>query len=166
MARLPDLLIGWLADGRYAESMMAKGLQAHLNAHSAVLAPRQQLEALLDAGRTDAYADVIRTAVPQLLPRGLSSVVLHFGSAMGLLPLLSMAGGGRSISARRSVFPLFRLSVLVLAGRRDLDPPRSTAGAATLIVLCNLQSLEQSPLLLEPSSAVTATAPSELQTGK
>ena len=50
--------------------MMAKGLNAHLTAHTAVLAPRQQLEGLLDKARTDVYADIIRTAVPQLIPRG------------------------------------------------------------------------------------------------
>jgi hypothetical protein len=50
----------------------------------------QELELLLDRACTDAYADVIRTAVPQLLPRGQTGVVLHMGSAMGLLPLLSM----------------------------------------------------------------------------
>ena len=44
----------------------------------------------MDKGQTDAYADVIRTAVPQLLPRGQAGIVLHMGSAMGLLPLLSM----------------------------------------------------------------------------
>jgi len=84
-------------DKWFADSLMAKGLAAHLSAHSAVLAPRQQLEALLDRERSDAYADIIRTAVPQLIPRGQAGVVLHFGSAMGLLPLLSMEAGANKV---------------------------------------------------------------------
>ena len=95
----PELLSRRLStqDKWYTDSLMAKGLNAHLTAHTAVLAPRQQLEALQDTGRTDAYADIIRTAVPQLIPRGQAGVVLHFGSAMGLLPLLSMEAGANKV---------------------------------------------------------------------
>ncbi len=81
----------------YADSAMAKGLASHLVAHSAVLAPRSELEALLDVPRTDAYAEIIRAAVPLLVPRGQAGVVLHLGSAMGLLPLLSMEAGANKV---------------------------------------------------------------------
>lgn len=81
----------------YADSGLAKGLASHLLAHSAVLAPREQLEALLDEARTDAYAEIVRAAVPTLVPRGQSGVVLHLGSAMGLLPLLSMESGANKV---------------------------------------------------------------------
>ena len=72
---------------------MAKGLNAHLVAHSAVLAPRSELSALLDKNRTDFYCELIRTSVPLLLPRGLHGVVYHIGSGFGLLPLISMESG-------------------------------------------------------------------------
>ena len=81
----------------YTDSTMVKALASHLMAHSAILAPRSELEALLDSARTDAYAEVIRQAVPLLVPRGQSGVVLHLGSAMGLLPLLSMEAGANKV---------------------------------------------------------------------
>ena len=62
-----------------------------------MLAPRNELAALLDTSRTDAYAEIIRSAVPMLIPRGRSGVVLHMGSAMGLLPLLSMEAGANKV---------------------------------------------------------------------
>ena len=46
-------------DKWYADSLMARGLNAHLVAHSAVLAPRTELKALLDRDRTDAYAEAL-----------------------------------------------------------------------------------------------------------
>ena len=55
-------------DKWYADSLMARGLNAHLVAHSAVLAPRAELAALLDRGRTDAYAEAIRRHVGALVP--------------------------------------------------------------------------------------------------
>ena len=82
----------WLVD-----SQMAQALRSHLIAHSAVLAPRNELEALADKARTDAYAEVIRSVVPMLVPAGKSGVVLHLGSAMGLLPLLSMEAGANKV---------------------------------------------------------------------
>jgi hypothetical protein len=54
-----------------------------------VLAPRAALAALLDKRRTDAYAEAVRRHVALLAPHGKPGVVLHLGSAMGLLPLLS-----------------------------------------------------------------------------
>ena len=62
-----------------------------------VLAPRTELEALDDRARTDIYAEAIRAYVPMLVPRGQSGVVLHLGSAMGLLPLLSMEAGANKV---------------------------------------------------------------------
>ena len=57
-------------DKWYADSVMAKGLNAHLIAHSAVLAPRAALTALLDQRRTDAYAEAVRRHVSRLAPHG------------------------------------------------------------------------------------------------
>ena len=85
------------ADKWYAESVMAKGLASHLLAHSAVLAPRLELTALLDRARTDAYAEAVRRHVPRLLPRGQRGVVLALGSAMGLLPLLATEAGANRV---------------------------------------------------------------------
>ena len=87
------------ADKWHADSVMAKGLNAHLTANSAVLAPRRQLTALLDAPRTDAYCDAVRALVPRLVPSGTSGVVLHMGTAMGLLPLVSLSAGANLVYA-------------------------------------------------------------------
>ena len=87
------------ADKWYAESIMAKGLNAHLTAHSAVLAPRKGLSALLDRARTDAYAEAVRRHVAELVPQGHRGVVLHLGTAMGLLPLLALEAGANRIFA-------------------------------------------------------------------
>ena len=84
-------------DKWYADSVMAKGLNAHLLAHSAVLAPRAALAALLDKRRTDAYAEAVRRHVALLAPHGKPGVVLHLGSAMGLLPLLSAEAGANRV---------------------------------------------------------------------
>lgn len=84
-------------DKWYTESQMATALASHLAAHSSVLAPRTELEALDDRARTDIYAEAIRAYVPMLVPRGQSGVVLHLGSAMGLLPLLSMEAGANKV---------------------------------------------------------------------
>ena len=87
------------ADKWHADSVMAKGLNAHLTANSAVLAPRRQLTALLDAPRTDAYCNAVRALVPRLVPSGTSGVVLHMGTAMGLLPLVSLSAGANLVYA-------------------------------------------------------------------
>ena len=84
-------------DRWFNESQLAKGLQSHLLAHSAVLSPREELEALLDTARTDAYCEIIRAVVPMLVPQGKAGVVLHVGSAMGLLPLISMEAGANKV---------------------------------------------------------------------
>ena len=64
-----------------------------------MLAPRRQLTALLDAPRTDAYCDAVRALVPRLVPSGTSGVVLHMGTAMGLLPLVSLSAGANLVYA-------------------------------------------------------------------
>ena len=48
------------------------------------------MPASFPVSRTDLYAEAIRAYVPMLVPGGKSGVVLHMGSAMGLLPLLSI----------------------------------------------------------------------------
>ena len=77
----------------YKESAMAKGLHAHLKAHSAVMSPRRSLLRLADAQETDALAECVRRAVPRLVPAGGSGVVLLLGGRMGLLPTLSLEAG-------------------------------------------------------------------------
>ena len=47
--------------------------------------------------RGAADTEIIRAAVPMLVPSGKSGVVLHIGSAMGLLPLLSMEAGANKV---------------------------------------------------------------------
>ena len=66
-------------------------------AHQVMHRKKRKLQALEDKPRTDAYAEVIRSVVPMLVPRGQSGVVLHLGSAMGLLPLLSMEAGANKV---------------------------------------------------------------------
>jgi len=58
------------SDRWYEESMMAKGLNMHLLAHSAVMAPRTELERLVDPAHTDSFAEAIRATVPTLVPNG------------------------------------------------------------------------------------------------
>ena len=84
-------------DKWFTGSKMVEAVSSHLVAHSSVLAPRTELDALNDKARTDAYAEAIRAYVPMLVPRGQAGVVLHFGSAMGLLPLLSMESGANKV---------------------------------------------------------------------
>ena len=42
-------------------------------------------------------AEIVRSVVPMLVPRGQSGVVLHIGSCMGLLPLISMESGANKV---------------------------------------------------------------------
>eukprot|EP00316_Scyphosphaera_apsteinii_P022876 CAMPEP_0119341952 /NCGR_PEP_ID=MMETSP1333-20130426/103705_1 /TAXON_ID=418940 /ORGANISM="Scyphosphaera apsteinii, Strain RCC1455" /LENGTH=1126 /DNA_ID=CAMNT_0007354061 /DNA_START=48 /DNA_END=3428 /DNA_ORIENTATION=+ len=86
-----------VTDKWYADSMMAKGLNAHLLAHSAVLAPRMELTRMLDKGYCDSFCEAIRAHVPQLVPSGKSGVVLLLGSAMGLLPVVTMEAGANQV---------------------------------------------------------------------
>ena len=64
-----------------------------------MLAPRAALTALLDQRRTDAYAEAVRRHVSRLAPQGKPGVVLHLGSAMGLLPILSAEAGANRVYA-------------------------------------------------------------------
>jgi hypothetical protein len=84
-------------DGWYAQSMMAKGINMHLLAHSAVLAPRVELERLADPGHTDSFAEAIRAHVPLLVPSGQAGVVLLLGGTLGLLPLLAVEAGANQV---------------------------------------------------------------------
>ncbi|EOD13232.1 hypothetical protein EMIHUDRAFT_119940 [Emiliania huxleyi CCMP1516] len=70
------------SDRWYEESMMAKGLNMHLLAHSAELAR------LMDAAHVDSFAEAIREHVPRM-----AGVVLLLGGTMGLLPLLALEAG-------------------------------------------------------------------------
>ena len=81
------------SDKWYAESVLAKGLHMHLLAHSAVLAPRDEIERLEDKGHVDAFCEAIRRHVPALVPSGRVGVVLLLGGTHGLLPLISLEAG-------------------------------------------------------------------------
>ena len=85
------------SDKWYEESMMAKGLNMHLLAHSAVHAPRVELERLMDPNHTDSFAEAIRSHVPTLVPRGQAGVVLLLGGTMGLLPLIAVEAGANQV---------------------------------------------------------------------
>lgn len=85
------------SDGWYENSMMAKGINMHLLAHSAVQAPRVELERLADPGHIDSFAEAIRAHVPTLVPSGQAGVVLLLGGTMGLLPLLALEAGANQV---------------------------------------------------------------------